>query len=188
MTLKHVPGRAVPDAPGARPAGEWVTLRFQADGAEKASLRLWWDGRAILEPMERNAEGLFERGFRCPKRRVSSGTTSSRRRAERPCSTATRPTAWAGPARRGIMSAVVQITVYDPAFKTPGWMRETVVYQIMVDRFHASRPVAGREPPERGHWHADWYEPPSSGLKMATTRPTTSSAATSKACGGSCRI
>ncbi len=39
-------------------------------------------------------------------------------------------------------------------------MRESVIYQIMVDRFHASKPAAQRELPEGGHWHRDWYEPP----------------------------
>ena len=29
-----------------------------------------------------------------------------------------------------------QITVYDPAYKTPAWMHEGVMYQIMVDRFY----------------------------------------------------
>ena len=28
-----------------------------------------------------------------------------------------------------------QITVYDPDYNTPEWMREGVMYQIMVDRF-----------------------------------------------------
>ena len=32
-----------------------------------------------------------------------------------------------------------QITVYDPAYTTPSWMREGVMYQIMVDRFFHGR-------------------------------------------------
>ena len=53
-----------------------------------------------------------------------------------------------------------QITVYDARYQPPQWMREGVMYQIMVDRFCASRPVSRRPAPEHGHWHADWYEPP----------------------------
>ena len=146
---------------GARPAGAWVTIRLQADGAEKASLRLWWDGRAILQPMERNAEGLFETRLQMPE---APGLLWYYFLAESGGKTVFYGNA---PDCLGGMGAAwdheppsFQITVYDPAFKTPAWMREAVVYQIMVDRFHASKPVSERQPPERGHWHLDWYEPP----------------------------
>lgn len=33
-----------------------------------------------------------------------------------------------------------QITVYDPAFTTPEWFREAIVYQIFPDRFRRGRP------------------------------------------------
>lgn len=33
-----------------------------------------------------------------------------------------------------------QITVYDPAFTTPRWFREGIMYQIFPDRFYRSRP------------------------------------------------
>jgi len=146
---------------GALPAGAWVTLRLEADGAERADLRLWWDGRAILEPMERIADGLFEARLQMPE---APGLLWYYFLAEAGGGTVFYGNA---PDCLGGTGAVwdheppsFQITVYDPAFKTPEWMRETVVYQIMVDRFHASKPVAEREPPERGHWHQDWYEAP----------------------------
>ncbi|MEG1513337.1 MAG: glycoside hydrolase family 13 protein [Clostridia bacterium] len=53
-----------------------------------------------------------------------------------------------------------QITVYDPAYQTPVWMREGLIYQIMVDRFFASRPTSEHPTPEDGWLHADWYEAP----------------------------
>ena len=34
-----------------------------------------------------------------------------------------------------------QITVYDPAFTTPGWLRDAVVYQIFPDRFRNGDPT-----------------------------------------------
>jgi 4-alpha-glucanotransferase len=162
MTLRHDSRDERFRAPlGARPADDWVTLRLQADGAEKADLRLWWDGRAILEPMERNAGGLFEARLQMPE---APGLLWYYFLAEAGGKTVFYGNA---PDCLGGMGAVwdheppsFQITVYDPAFKTPEWMREKVIYQIMVDRFHASRPVAERQPPERGHWHQDWYEPP----------------------------
>ena len=54
-----------------------------------------------------------------------------------------------------------QITVYDPAFDPPHWLREGVMYQVMVDRFCNGDPTGGlfssRQDIRR---HADWYEPP----------------------------
>ncbi|WP_064093060.1 pullulanase X25 domain-containing protein [Rossellomorea aquimaris] len=57
-----------------------------------------------------------------------------------------------------------QLTVYDPAFKTPDWMKESVVYQIFPDRFYngnsendeAKTKARGPEPIE----HQDWEELP----------------------------
>ena len=60
-----------------------------------------------------------------------------------------------------------QITVYDPAFTTPRWFREGIVYQIFPDRFSRSR-----TPPENPgvayhralgrsiRIHADWEDAP----------------------------
>ena len=53
-----------------------------------------------------------------------------------------------------------QITVYDPAYQTPTWMRESILYQIMVDRFHTSKPMADKATPYMGWLHDDWYEAP----------------------------
>ena len=53
-----------------------------------------------------------------------------------------------------------QITVYDPAFETPAWMRESVMMQIMVDRFAIGK--SGVLPPKgRGTFvHENWSDPP----------------------------
>ena len=53
-----------------------------------------------------------------------------------------------------------QITVYDPAFETPEWMRDSVMMQIMTDRFAIGS--KGILPPEgRGAFlHKYWNEPP----------------------------
>ncbi len=57
-----------------------------------------------------------------------------------------------------------QLTVYDPGYKTPDWMKEAVVYQIFPDRFYNGNPknddakehARGDEPIE----HQDWEELP----------------------------
>lgn len=54
-----------------------------------------------------------------------------------------------------------QLTVYDPAFDPPHWLREGVMYQIMVDRFYNGDPTgtlyAARADIVR---HEDWNEQP----------------------------
>ncbi|WP_257348867.1 alpha-amylase family glycosyl hydrolase [Pseudalkalibacillus decolorationis] len=57
-----------------------------------------------------------------------------------------------------------QMTVFDPEYKTPDWMKEAVVYQIFPDRFHNGNPdnddakehARGDEPIE----HQEWEELP----------------------------
>ncbi|GHH97491.1 alpha-amylase [Neobacillus kokaensis] len=61
-------------------------------------------------------------------------------------------------------ASLFQLTVYDPAYKTPDWMKEAVVYQIFPDRFNngnkkndtAKTTARGNEPIE----HKDWNELP----------------------------
>lgn len=51
-----------------------------------------------------------------------------------------------------------QITVYDPAFSPPQFLREGIMYQIFPDRFHRSHlPVSERLDRVL---HEDWYEEP----------------------------
>lgn len=59
-----------------------------------------------------------------------------------------------------------QLTVYDPAFKTPDWMKEAVVYQIFPDRFFNGNPANDHVKDEHGSRgsmpieHMDWSELP----------------------------
>jgi 4-alpha-glucanotransferase len=50
-----------------------------------------------------------------------------------------------------------QITVYDPAFEPPKWMRRAAVYQIFPDRFRRTTPAAL---PDGRALHENWYDPP----------------------------
>lgn len=59
-----------------------------------------------------------------------------------------------------------QITVYDPAFKTPKWFKGRVAYHIFVDRFKRSGELGGLERAEHHESlgrtvvkHLDWSEP-----------------------------
>ena len=60
-----------------------------------------------------------------------------------------------------------QLTVYDPAFYTPEWMRNAVVYQIFPDRFRNGDPSNDPADDElefydglRSIFHETWNEPP----------------------------
>lgn len=60
-----------------------------------------------------------------------------------------------------------QLTVYDPAFYTPEWMRNAVVYQIFPDRFRNGDPANDPADDElefydglRSIFHETWNEPP----------------------------
>ncbi|WP_338083490.1 alpha-amylase family glycosyl hydrolase [Fictibacillus nanhaiensis] len=61
-------------------------------------------------------------------------------------------------------AGLFQMTVYDPSYKTPDWMKESVVYQIFPDRFFNGNKkndddkttARGTEPIE----HQDWSELP----------------------------
>ncbi|WP_417624757.1 alpha-amylase family glycosyl hydrolase [Paenactinomyces guangxiensis] len=58
-------------------------------------------------------------------------------------------------------ASTFQLTVYDPSYHTPDWMKEAVVYQIFPDRFHngnkkndtAKSKARGNEPVEHRKWN-----------------------------------
>lgn len=72
-----------------------------------------------------------------------------------------------------------QISVYDPAFYTPEWMRNGIIYQIFPDRFRNGDPT--NDPTDGSelfygelplYFHEIWNEPPVDGR---TTQPSNSS-------------
>ncbi len=153
------------DPVGAVPAGAKVTLRLSCPAAQQVVLRLWetrgevrvdmlkrpdgdvWETaidtsgvpRVLwywFEVFGRNSERLFYYGNNAQ----DLGGEGSVRLAE--------PQSF-------------QITVYDPEFDVPEWLRDGVMVQIMVDRFNRSpewRELVARRSNIRVH--DDWYEPP----------------------------
>ncbi|HIS01373.1 MAG TPA: glycoside hydrolase family 13 protein [Candidatus Excrementavichristensenella intestinipullorum] len=149
-----------PAGPGA--CGAPVTLRLKAHPpVEKVTLRLWWQDAEKLLPMQHAGDGLWTVDFTLPD---TPGTLwyyfiadSGLRRM------------WYGNAtdRMGGVGGEYpgeppsyQITVYDPAYDTPHWMRDGLMYQIMVDRFAQGRPLSQHPQPDDGWLHQDWYEYP----------------------------
>ena len=149
-----------PPGPGA--CGAPITLRLKAHPpVEKVTLRLWWQGAEKLLPMQHAGDGLWAVDFALPavpgnlwyyfiadtgRRRVWYGNATDR-------------LGGVGGEYPGEPPSY-QITVYDPAYDTPRWMRHGLMYQIMVDRFAQGRPLEQHPQPDDGWLHRDWYEAP----------------------------
>lgn len=54
-----------------------------------------------------------------------------------------------------------QVTVYKKGFTTPSWFKDSIMYQIMVDRFYNGNDDGTvNDPPKGSVIHKDWYETP----------------------------
>ncbi|MBE5786433.1 MAG: glycoside hydrolase family 13 protein [Clostridiales bacterium] len=147
------------DPQGAAPCQMMITLRLQADEeARSASLR-FYDGSEKWFPMEKEKEGWFAVRVQMPQIPILcwydfqledydgniisyAGPHDGMGGEGHICP---KPRAW-------------QITVYDPAFDTPHWMREGAMYQIFPDRFRKS----GEKHPRREecYYHENWEDDP----------------------------
>ncbi|MDL2258644.1 glycoside hydrolase family 13 protein [Eubacteriales bacterium OttesenSCG-928-K08] len=154
---------------GAMPAGQPLKIALcvgQALENASVTLRVWMDEQETLLPMqvEREEQGaLFCVTFNVTK---TPGLMWYYFKLELPDGTVCY---YGGESGEGRCCAseppAYQVTVYDPAFETPRWFRESVMYQIFPDRFcragdhtkaleyHQS---LGRSP----RVHEDWGELP----------------------------
>ena len=148
--------------PGAGACLSRIVLRIKATPRpDKVFLRLWWDEREQIRPMTVNADGLWEIEMTLPNLsgnlwyyfiiykggNVTFYGNAQDRLGGEGCESTVEPTSF-------------QITVYDPQYETPEWMRNGILYQIMVDRFYASKPLAERPKPYLGWMHERWNEYP----------------------------
>lgn len=53
-----------------------------------------------------------------------------------------------------------QITVYDPAYRTPKWWKNATMYQIFPDRFYCEGELSLEKAPETSLVHAHWENDP----------------------------
>ena len=155
------------DPVGPVPAGASVTIRFLCDEAEHVTLRTW-DGGEARYPMQQTREHLFESTILVPEKPMLFWYDFI---IHRPGGDARYGTSYdqlggVGACYEGQPSSY-QITVYDPAYQTPEFLRHAVVYQIFPDRFFRdekaghpgrSRKIKAAHP--EAVFHKKWDEAP----------------------------
>ena len=143
---------------GPRPCGAEVTIRFRSDEAADVLLRTW-DGAEHAYPMTREGDvwshtltvpetpGLYWYDFIVVTedgRLLRYGNADDLMGGE--------GRVWADEMKS------FQITVYDPAYRTPEYLHGATIYQIMPDRFRRV-PTESVDQRRDRHLHAAWEEP-----------------------------
>ena len=160
ISARHNPYSKLDRFPlGACPAGSVVCLRVTVfDKPEKVYVRVWKGGGEDKIEMKPVSSNVYEA-------RISVGRETGLTWYYFILEDENGEKTYLGkPAGEtcGVFShepASFQITVYDPSFDTPEWMRNSVMMQIMPDRFAAGGTVI---PPhdKYAYLHEDWYELP----------------------------
>lgn len=147
---------------GAAPCSSKVRLRVRADQMTSVTLRIWWEGAEYKWFMRRVDNGMYEYEMDIPENTgllwyYFMATDKDGR-------------VWylgnAGDCLGGVGSVgrteppSFQVTVYDPAYKTPLWLRNGVMMQIFVDRFHNVGGVDLYNLPAGSYYHARWDDDP----------------------------
>lgn len=148
---------------GALPCAGKVRLRVFAEGLSNITLRIWWDNTEYRWSMRSLENNLYEYEAEMPEKAgllwyYFIGTDEQGQ------------TWYLGNARDGLggegsveknTPASYQITVYDPEYRTPEWMRDSVMMQIFVDRFYNAGGKDVNKLPFGCYYHAQWDDDPS---------------------------
>ena len=147
---------------GAVPCASGVCLRVRAYGLSNVTLRVWWKDAEYKWFMRKVDNDVYEYEMHMPE---EPGLLWYYFTGIDP-----RGKLWylgnAGDGLGGEGNVTpwepnsFQITVYDPAYATPAWMREGVMMQIMVDRFANAGGTNVRNLPAGSYYHADWADDP----------------------------
>ena len=155
------------DPIGPVPAGASVTIRFLCDEAEHVTLRTW-DGGEARYPMQQTREHLFESTILVPEKPMLFwyDFIIHRPGGDTRYGTSYDQLGGVGACYEGQPSSY-QITVYDPAYQTPEFLRHAVVYQIFPDRFfrdekagHPGRSRKIKVAHPEAVFHKKWDEAP----------------------------
>ena len=147
---------------GAVPCGKKLRLCVFAEGLHRVYLRLWWQNAEKLLPMKPTLANLYECDLKLPREPgllwyyfVAEGDGGR--------------TWFLGNAADGLGGVGTinesepggyQVTVYDPAYDTPHWMRNGMMLQIMVDRYNAVGERDVRNLPPASFYHIHWDDDP----------------------------
>lgn len=151
---------------GPVPAGEKLTVRFWCDESDQVILRTW-DGEEHRYPMQPVGDDRFEATVTVPDTPMLFWYDFFIPRAHDTACYGTADDQLGGVGRYyQDHPASYQVTVYDPAYQTPEYLRRGVVYQIFPDRFFRDaggmkgrvRRVAAAHP--EASFHENWNELP----------------------------
>ena len=140
------------------PCGAILTLRLKAPYAASASLR-FYDGSEKWFPMEKGKNGWFSVQVAMPPIPILCWYDFRARDHRGHVFGIGAPQD--GLSGEGVMSDAPrawQITVYDPAYTTPAWLRSGIMYQVFPDRFFRKGPFLDQR--EECCYHQRWDEEP----------------------------
>ena len=167
MILHDSHDPAYRDPLGPVGAGGQLTVRIACDEADTVTLRTW-NGAEHQTPMRRVGETLFEASVAVPQSPMLFWYDFV---IHSPGGDQRYGNAWDELGGEGALMygapRSYQVTVFDPAYTTPRYLREGVIYQLFPDRFNCGRqPVSPQRQariaqahPEAS-FHAAWDEPP----------------------------
>jgi 4-alpha-glucanotransferase len=151
---------------GGVPQGERIRLRFYCDEAEAVSLRTWCGQEARI-PMASVGRHLFEASLTAP---LSPTLLWYDFLIHRPEGDLRYGNAYDQLGGEGAMYEgqphSFQYTVYDPAFQTPDFLRQGILYQIFPDRFFKDkegakgRVIRIKKAHPDATFHESWEESP----------------------------
>ena len=147
---------------GAVPCGRKLVLKLKSEELRRAWVRLWWQECEERVPMKSAQDDFFTCELDLPE---TPGLLWYFFIAED----------WNGKhwyygnAADGLGGAGeiaeqqpggYQVTVYDPDYRTPEWLRNGMMMQIMVDRYRASGQPDVRNLPPASYYHIHWDDDP----------------------------
>ncbi|NLO84227.1 MAG: glycoside hydrolase family 13 protein [Clostridiales bacterium] len=151
---------------GAIAAGDTLTIRFQCDESENVTLRVW-DGAEHKTIMHSTSEHMFEATITVPQvpSLIWYDFIIHRPGGDARYGTSHDQLGGIGSFYYGQPQSY-QVTVYDPAYKTPEFLHHGIVYQIFPDRFMRDkngmkgrvRKIAAAHPDAT--FHEEWNEAP----------------------------
>ena len=155
------------DPVGAAPCGSRVRLRFFCDENYTVTLRTW-DGSERLYPMEQADSHIYEATVTVPVTPMLFWYDFIVHTPEGELRYGNRDDGLGGTGQivHDTMHAF-QITVYDPAYETPDYLRGGVMYQIFPDRFSRGSDQVSKTQQEKiaaahpeASFHKSWNEAP----------------------------